>query len=65
MTFCDPDPAPSVIMVATASMWVRPGNFPAPLEEQILSVLGEDPILLGASGYLDTIFTTRLVGTVE
>jgi hypothetical protein len=36
-----------------------------PLEWQIGQLVGTDPILLGASGYLDPVFTTRLVGDSE
>jgi hypothetical protein len=35
------------------------------LEEQITALAGQDPILLGATGYMDPVFTTRLVGDTE
>jgi hypothetical protein len=38
---------------------------PPSLADQIISVAGQDPILLGATGYMDNIFTSRLAGKTE
>jgi hypothetical protein len=38
---------------------------PPSLADQIASVAGRDPILLGATGYMDTVFTSRLAGDSE
>jgi len=35
------------------------------LAEQIAAVAGEDPIFLGATGYVDTVFTSRLASDTE
>jgi hypothetical protein len=35
------------------------------LEDQIKAVLGLDPTMLGATGYADEVFTTRLVSDTE
>jgi hypothetical protein len=35
------------------------------LEDQIIGVAGEDPILMGASGYLNELFTSRLLSDSE
>jgi hypothetical protein len=51
----------TVAFSATATLTVVVG-VPPSLEDQILGVLDQDPILLGASGYLDTVFTSRLAG---
>jgi hypothetical protein len=32
------------------------------LLDQITALEGQDPLMVGATGYLDDIFTTRLVG---
>jgi hypothetical protein len=63
----DTSPGVRVHMSATASMMVTAEVhhispvFPT-LAEQIAAVAGEDPILLGATGYGDDVFTSRLVG---
>ena len=54
-------------MSATTSMAVT-GNshITTPsLYEQIVAVCGQDPALLGATGYVDDVFTTRLVGDIN
>jgi hypothetical protein len=38
---------------------------PYPLLFHILAAEGQDPILLGATGYADTVFTSRLVSDSE
>jgi hypothetical protein len=61
-------PSLSVTMSARASLVVfpEPGPVTLPsLEDQLLSVLDQDPIFVGATGYLDPVFTTRLVGDTE
>jgi len=35
------------------------------LEEQIAAVAGQDPSFLGATGYLDDVFTSRLASDTE
>lgn len=57
----------SVAMSGTASMQTDAGvvHVPPTLEDQIISVAGQDPILMGATGYMDNVFTTRLVGDTE
>ena len=64
-------PGVKVNMAASTSMVVRGtaipvGPPPAPsLADQIAAVVGQDPVLLGATGYLDDVFTSRLTGDSE
>jgi Concanavalin A-like lectin/glucanases superfamily len=64
-------PSQQVLMAATASMMVvavvtHYGQAEEPtLEEQLKAIAGLDPILMGATGYLDPIFTSRLAGDSE
>jgi hypothetical protein len=36
-----------------------------PLVDQIAALAGLDPAMLGATGYMDDVFTTRLAGDSE
>lgn len=57
----------AVALSATTSMTVD-GTLtyePPSLFDQITAVAGEDPILLGATGYVDTVFTSRLASDTE
>jgi hypothetical protein len=49
------------MMQAETSMTVD-GEVPTllPLVDQLEAVVGEDPLLLGAKGYLDDVYTERL-----
>lgn len=38
---------------------------PFPLVDMILASVGKDPVMLGATGYADEVFTVRLVGDSE
>jgi hypothetical protein len=64
-------PGVRVNMAASTSMRVsatvtRLGPVTPPsLADQIAAVINEDPILLGATGYLDDVYTSRLVGDSE
>lgn len=64
-------PGVKVNMAASTSMWVIatvvPGPLPVPpsLADQIAAVIDQDPILLGATGYLDDVYTSRLVGDTD
>lgn len=40
-------------------------HYPPALVDSILGVIGSDPILLGATSYLDTVFTSRLASDTE
>lgn len=57
----------AVAMSATTSMVVTgDSHITTPsLYEQIVAICGQDPALLGATGYVDDVFTTRLVGDVQ
>jgi hypothetical protein len=54
----------AVTMSATTSMAVIGNSHVTTplLVEQILGVLGQDPALIGAMGYVDDVFTVRLAG---
>lgn len=59
----------TVTMSAQAGMNVAgqigavPAFTPTTLEEHVAALSGErDPILLGATGYLDDVYTSRMVG---
>jgi hypothetical protein len=53
-----------VVMAATSGMTIAAQvlPFPPPLIDQIMAVVGQDPALIGATGYLDEVFTSRLMG---
>jgi hypothetical protein len=53
-----------VTMTASTTMVVTPLQ-PPPLVDQIIALSGQDPALLGAMGYMDDVFTTRLVGDIN
>jgi hypothetical protein len=36
-----------------------------PLVDQIAALAGQDPAMLGATGYADEVFTTRLAGDIN
>lgn len=38
---------------------------PPSLADHLAAVAGQDPILMGATGYLDDVFTSRLAGDSE
>ena len=52
--------AAAAMMVSAVVDHVMPS-----LEDQLAALAGQDPILLGATGYMDNVFTTRLVGDTE
>lgn len=53
-----------VTMTAESSMVIAGMVRPTapPLVDQIAALAGQDPALMGASGYGDDVFTTRLWG---
>jgi hypothetical protein len=57
----------AVTMAATTSMAVVGNSHVTTplLVDQILGVIGQDPALLGATGYVDDVFTTRLAGDIS
>jgi hypothetical protein len=57
----------AVTMAATSSLVVIGTSHitTPPLVDQVLGVLGQDPALIGAMGYVDDMFTTRLAGDIN
>jgi len=51
-----------VSMSATSSMTVKLTRIPPELADSLEAVANLDPLLLGATAYLDDVFTTRLIG---
>jgi hypothetical protein len=49
---------PSFDVIAT-------NDQPPSLVESMLGTVGQDPSFLGATGYLDTVFTSRLMSDTE
>jgi hypothetical protein len=64
-------PGVRVHLVAGASMMVSATveriapAAPPSLADQIAALAGQDPLMVGATGYLDDIFTTRLLSDSE
>lgn len=59
--------AGAVSMSATTAMVVT-GNshITTPLlVDQIAALVGQDPAMIGATGYVDDVFTTRLAGDIN
>jgi hypothetical protein len=56
-----------VNMSVTTSMAVVGNSHitTTPLVDQIAALAGQDPALLGATGYADDVFTTRLAGDIN
>jgi hypothetical protein len=54
-------------MAATTSMAVVGTSYVMTplLVDQIAALAGQDPALLGATGYMDDVFTTRLAGDIN
>ena len=57
----------TVTMSATASLAVVGTSHVTtpPLVNQIIALAGQDPALIGAIGYADDVFTTRLLGDIN
>jgi len=57
----------TVAMAATTSMSVVGNSHVTtpPLVDQIAALAGQDPALIGATGYIDDVFTTRLAGDIN
>jgi hypothetical protein len=57
----------AVSMTATTSMAVVGNSHVTTplLVDQIIALAGQDPAMLGATGYIDDVFTTRLAGDVH
>jgi hypothetical protein len=57
----------AVTMSATTALFVVGNSVPKPIPliDQIQGVLGQDPALLGATGYMDDVFPTRLSGDID
>lgn len=54
-----------VSMSASSGMAIEATTSPPSLVDHLVEVAGQDPILMGATGYLDTVFTSRLMGDSE
>lgn len=57
----------AITMTATASMAVVGNSHitTPPLVDQIAALAGQDPAMIGATGYIDEVFTTRLAGDIN
>lgn len=57
----------AVSMAATTSMVVVGNSHVTtpPLVDQIAALAGQDPAMIGATGYMDDAFTTRLAGDIN
>jgi hypothetical protein len=57
----------AITMGATTTMVVVGNSHitTTPLVDQIAALSGQDPAMLGATGYIDDVFTTRLAGDIN